>query len=78
MIELQGREIINIFSKAINTSMALVLYQGGGTGGSGTTSSSIGHGRQDFSDQANTEAVADALETLTSKDRKKKYIGLAN
>ena len=38
----------------------------------------MGYGRQDFNDQANTDSHADALEALTAKDRKKKYIGLAN
>lgn len=60
--------------------MALVLYQGGAAsfaGGTGSTAS-VGIGRQDFGDQANSSSVTEALETLQSKDRKKKYIGLAN
>ena len=42
--------------------MALVLYQGSGT--------------QTADPQP--EAVADTLDSLTSKDRRKKYIGLVN
>jgi len=49
--------------------MALVLYQGHGSGETGI------YPRQDFTDQANP---VDAIESLTAKDRKHKYIGLAN
>lgn len=59
--------------------MAVVLYQGpGATNTSTSTAAAVGIGRQDFNDQANPQAVADTLDSLTSKERKKKYIGLAN
>jgi len=50
--------------------MAVVLYTG--------NTPSVGLGRQDFNDQANPQAVQDTLESLTSKERKNRYIGLAN
>ncbi|CDW83714.1 ubiquitin carboxyl-terminal hydrolase family protein [Stylonychia lemnae] len=60
--------------------MALVLYQGDqGNNQSGGAGGQVGFGRQDFSDVP-TEAqnIQSTLESLQSKERKKKYIGLAN
>jgi hypothetical protein len=73
-----------LFRYPIDSNMAVVLYQGGNnTGYTGAATASVGSGF-DSSWAANGDTGADlekvnnALESLTSKDRKKKYIGLAN